>query len=189
MPNSAEIESHRCWPLAVHEAAHAVLGVLFGLRLKRIAIDLRTWQGGATFESGFPPNEWRRDLLVSLAGELAQKRADPTGWSLYNGVGSLRSADDQWKAWLAVSRFNHLQDIQEEERIAASRMAEGQRVSALFVNRLWPNITALAERLLDADGLLEGDSIEIYLAGEFPAKTRAYIVGGYEFPSRPPQGE
>ncbi len=180
MPNSLGIESHRCWPLAVHEAAHAILGVLFGLRLRRMEIDLRTWQGGATFESGFPPDQWRRDLLVSLAGELAQKRADPIGWSLYNGIGSLRSADDQRKAWLAVRTFDHMKDMLEGERAAASRMAEGRRVSALLVNRLWPTITALAAQLLDANGLLEGDSIEFFLASDFPVEMRVAILGSYE---------
>lgn len=189
MPNSAGIESHRCWPLAVHEAAHAVLGVLFGLSLRRIAIDLQTWQGSTTFESDFPPSEWRRDLLVSLAGELAQKRADPAGWSLHNGIGGLRSADDRRKAWLAVGRFNHQQGMLEEERVSASRLAEGQRVAALLVNRLWPTITALAERLLDVNGLLEGDLIEHFLASEFPAEIRVAVAGGCEFANRLPHGE
>lgn len=82
MPSSVGIESHRCWPLAVHEAAHAVLAVLLGLRLRRMEIDLRTRQGGTVFESGFPPDDWRWKLLVSLPGEPAQKRADLAGRSL-----------------------------------------------------------------------------------------------------------
>ena len=181
MPNPAGIESHRCWPLAIHEAAHAVLGVLFGLRLRRIEIDLRTWQGGAIFETGFSPDEWRRDLLVSLAGELAQKRADPAGWSLYNGVGRLRSADDQRKAWLAVRTFDHDQGKLVEECAAASRMVDGQRVSALLVNRLWPIIAALGARLLEANGLLESDSIELFFASEFPVEARVAIADSYGF--------
>lgn len=185
----SKIESHRCWPLAVHEAAHAILGVLFGLRLMRLEIDLRSWKGGAIFHDRFPPRAWRQDLLVALAGELAQKRADPTGWSLCNGVGSSRAEADQKQAWEAVSRFNDLPNIDDEERIAASRLAEGARVSGFLVNKLWPTITALAEKLLVANGLLEGDSIERFLAEELPAETRRAIADGCEFANREPHGE
>lgn len=73
----SDIECHRCWPLAVDEAAHAVLGVLFGLRLQRMKIDLRSWQGRITFEAGFPPGKWRQDLLVSLAGEIPRSVPTP----------------------------------------------------------------------------------------------------------------
>lgn len=184
----SDIETHRCWPLAVHEAAHAILGVLFGLRLQCLEIDLRALRGRTDFEAGFPPGKWRQDLLVSLAGEIAQKRADPGGWSLSNGVGSARAAADLRQAWGAVGRFNHPSGIEDEERIAGQRMAEGQRISSSLVNRLWPTIAALAERLLDANGLLEGDAIERFLEREFPVETRAAIAGDCEFANRGPQG-
>lgn len=182
----SDIEAHRCWPLAVHEAAHAILGVLFGLRLQRLEIDLRALQGRTDFEAGFPPGKWRQDLLVSLAGEIAQKRADPAGWSLHNGVGRARAAADLRQAWAAVGRVNHSPDIEDQERLARQRMAEGERTSASLVNRLWPTIAALAERLLDAKGLLESDAIEHFLASEFPGEARAAIAGDCEFANRGP---
>jgi hypothetical protein len=169
-------EAHRCWPLAVHEAAHAVLGVLFGLRLERIEIDLRTWQGATFFEGRFPPSGWRQDLLVSLAGEIAQRRADPSGWSLGNGIGRSRAAADLEQAWRAVGRSGHPSGSEDHERFAEARMAEGQLASAALVNKLWPTIAALAERLLEANGRLERDALETFLESAFPIEQRAAVA-------------
>ena len=177
-------EAHRCWPLAVHEAAHAVLGVLFGLRLERIEIDLRTWQGATFFEGRFPPSGWRQDLLVSFAGEIAQRRADPSGWSLGNGIGRSRAAADLEQAWRAVGRSGRPSDSEDDERIAQARMAEGQRASAALVNKLWPTIAVLAERLLESNGLLQSDAIEPFLADAFPLERRTETADGCEFAKR-----
>lgn len=183
---SATIEAHRCWPLAVHEAAHAVLGVLFGLRLERIEIDLRTWQGATLFEGRFPPCRWRQDLLVSLAGEIAQRRADASGWSLANGIGRSRAAADLEQARRAIGRSDHRLGSEDEARLAAARMVGGQQASTALVNKLWPTIAALAERLLDANGRLESDAIESFLEDEFPLERRGAIAGGCEFVKRGP---
>lgn len=179
---SATIEAHRCWPLAVHESAHAVAGVLFGLRLARLEIDLRAWQGATVFEAPFPPGRWREDLLVSLAGESAQKRADPSGWSLDNGVGRSRAAADLQQARRAVGKLGL------EEHLAERRMAEGQRAAAALVNKLWPTIAALAARLLDAEGRLDGDAVELFLEKAFPRERRATIAGGCAFAKGESQG-
>ena len=173
---SSTIEAHRCWPLAVHEAAHAILGVLFGLRLERIEIDLRTWQGATFFEGKFPPGRWRQNLLVSLACEIAQKRAGPGGWSLANGVGRSRAAADQEQAWRVVGRSDHPSDGEDHARLAEARMAEGRLASAVLVSRLWPTIAALAERLLEANGRLDRDALETFLEGAFPVERRAAIA-------------
>lgn len=172
---SATIEAHRCWPLAVHESAHAVAGVLFGLRLARLEIDLRAWQGVTFFETPFPPGRWREELLVSLAGEIAQKRADPSGWSLDNGVGRSRAAADLQQARRAAGKLDR------DEHLAERRMAEGQLAAAALVNTLWPTIAALAERLLDAEGRLEGDAVALFLERELPRERRAAIAGRCAF--------
>lgn len=186
---SSMIEAHRCWPLAVHEAAHAVLGVLFGLRLGRLEIDLRTWRGATFFEGQFPPCRWRQDLLVSLAGEIAQKRADPSGWSLGNGIGRTRAAADLQQAWRAVGRSDRPADSEDHERLAEARMTEGQLASAALVNKLWSTIAALAERLLEANGCLESDALETFLESAFPIERRAAVAGGCEFVKRQRDGE
>lgn len=186
---SATIEAHRCWPLATHEAAHAVLGVLFDLRLERLEIDLRAWQGATFFKEQFPPSNWRQDLLVSLAGEIAQKRADSSGWSLDNGIGSSRAAADFEQAWRAVGRSGHRSDSEDHERLAVSRMAEGQKASAALVNRLWPTIAALAARLLDANGRLDSEALESFLENEFPIEQWVAVAGGCEFANRGPSEE
>lgn len=172
---SATIEAHRCWPLAVHESAHAVVGVLFGLRLARLEIDLRAWQGVTFFEAPFPPGRWREELLVSLAGTIAQKRADPSGWSLDNGVGRSRAAADLQQARRSAGKADR------DEHLAERRMAEGQRAAAALVNMLWPTIAVLAERLLDAEGRLDGDAVALFLERELPRERRAAIVGRCAF--------
>ena len=50
--------------LAIHEAAHAVVGEALGLTLLSIKIDFDQWQGGATFDRGFGPEVWRRGSRV-----------------------------------------------------------------------------------------------------------------------------
>lgn len=81
-----------------------------------------------------------------------------------------------------------MQDMLEDERTATSRMAEGRRACTLLVNRLCPAITALAARLLDANGVLEGDLIELLLASELPVETRVAIASSYESSIRLPYG-
>ena len=54
------LRNRYCWPLAIHEAAHAVVGSVLGLPILAVAIDFDQWNGGRR-QTVFSAEEWRRD--------------------------------------------------------------------------------------------------------------------------------
>lgn len=176
------------WALAVHEAAHVVVGALFGLVATQIRLEPGKWLAKSTFTTGFSAKEWRKDLLVTLAGEAAQRRADPSGGTLHDEQGKHRAAHDFEQARRAASRFNYQGDILEIRRISLTRMEEGNRVVEDLVADLWDVIEALSAKILAADGTLEGEAIRWILQQEFPVDRRNAVLASCEFVHRPPQG-
>ncbi len=171
--------------LAFHEAAHAVVGEALGLRLLSIEIDVDQWRGGAKFERGFGPEMWRRDLLLSLAGEVAQRRVDTDGRTLYDERGIHRAADDMHKVDIAVSQYNHQEDSELEDRISETRITEGRAATSQLLDLLWPAIEAVAAAIEAGNGNVGAEEFQRALNTVMPAERFASSIQQIEFIRRP----
>ena len=129
------------------------------------------------------------DLLVTLAGELAQRRADPDGGTLVDAQGRSRAKDDGEKAQVAINRHNHQADILDTWRVASARMKNGQQAASDLVSELWPIITELADGLLAAGGKLTSEEIDGILSREFPEPRRRTVALACAFANRGQEGE
>jgi hypothetical protein len=175
--------SHGRRALAIHEAAHAVVGE--ALTFVNIEVDLCRWRGGATFERGFGPEMWRRDLLVSLAGEAAQRRVDIEGVTLLDERGNLRAADDMRKVDVAVSRFNHHDDLDVEDRNSEARIADGKAATDQLLDLLWPAVEAVGAAIEAGGGTVAAMGFQRVLDAAMSRDKRAQAVEQIEFIRRP----
>jgi hypothetical protein len=171
--------------LAIHEAAHAVVGEALGLALTSIEVNLIEWRGGASFERGFGPEMWRQDLLVSLAGEAAQRRVDPDGRTLRDERGNIRAADDWRKVNVAVSRHNHHEDPEVEDRVSEARIADGSAAVNQLVDLLWPAIQAVAAAIEAGAGTVGATDFQRALNVAMPVDQRVAAAQQIEFIHRP----
>jgi hypothetical protein len=174
-----------CHALAIHEAAHAVVGEALGLKLVNIKVDLTRWRGGATFEQGFAPEMWRKDLLVSLAGEAAQRRVDAGGETLRDERGNCRASDDWRKVDVAVSRYNHHADSQVEDRISEARIADGLTATSELLDMLWPAVQAVATAIEVGAGAMSAAEVQRVLNSAIPQDVRVAAAQRIEFIYRP----
>lgn len=82
--------------VVIHECAHALVIVLFGLGLRHIYIGV---QGGHT--ALLRPNvRWWQDVCVSVSGPVSNLATAALGWYLYQ-----HGVDSGWQAWLASVLF------------------------------------------------------------------------------------
>jgi hypothetical protein len=172
-------------PLAIHEAAHAVVGEALGLTLLSIEIDFDQWQGGAKFDLGFGPEMWRKDVLVSLAGEAAQRRVDPDGRTLHDEQGNRRAADDMQKVDIAVGQFNRQEDSEVEDRISEARITDGRAATSELLDLLWPAIQAVAAAIEAGNGTVGAADFRHALNAAMPAEQRVAAVQQIDFVRRP----
>jgi hypothetical protein len=64
--------------LALHEAAHAVVGHLLGATILNVMINAVLREGTALIAQGFsPPQQWGESVLMALAGCTAQRMVEP----------------------------------------------------------------------------------------------------------------
>lgn len=171
--------------LAIHEAARAVVGEALGLALKSIDVDLTDWHGGATFETEFGPEMWRSQVLVSLAGEEAQRRVDPDEQTLYDERGNRRAADDWRRVNVAVSQYNDHDDALEEEKVSEARIKDGQCATIQLLGLLWPAVQAVAAAIEAGSGTVNATDFQRVLNTAMPAERRAAAAQQIEFIRRP----
>jgi hypothetical protein len=171
--------------LTIHEAAHAVVGEALGLTSLAINIDMINWRGGVTFESGFAPELWRKDLLVSLAGEAAQRRVDIEGVTLFDERGNLRASDDMHKVDVAVSRFNYHDDLEVEDQVSEARIADGKAATDQLLDLLWPAVQGVAAAIEAGGGTVDAMGFRRALDAAMSRDQRAQAVEQIEFIRRP----
>lgn len=124
---------------AVHEAAHAIVGVDHGLVLTRIWACQPRSPGYAEFSS---------DLAGDI-GALVAAAARPAVHRYYKDVGA--DTKDNLAA-LDIGHFDH--DHADARRWADSSLATLRRRADKHVQREWRRITGLAQRLCRHNGFL-----------------------------------
>ena len=123
---------------ATHEAGHAVLQEILGIRRKKATIVPDGNTGGyATHARTCPadPREakayWRRQATQCYAGAAAQRRLGMRFWRA-------GTADDHANADRAIDAISY--DLDERRRIAADSKRRARR----YVAQFWPEIRCLA---------------------------------------------
>ncbi|MFF3840786.1 hypothetical protein [Streptomyces sp. NPDC001930] len=149
--------------LAHHEAAHAVVAMLGGMRVTSLELREYTedegWSAdGITFVTYFP--RLSRALAVQgAAGELAAVK-----WLEENGLHSEET--------VAASKADHDRDeviellAENDLRIGLTEADPGdvswpavRAIAEALVHRLWPQISTVAHAVIDRGGHLTGDEI------------------------------
>ncbi len=89
--------------LAAHEVGHAVVAHIFGAKVSEIRVNPQTRNGGMDLEDAFPAEKWREDLLISIAGEVAQRKITDRPEALVDGRGHCSWAHDSTRAAALIS--------------------------------------------------------------------------------------
>lgn len=140
----ARAQQHPRWAIAVHEAAHAVVFSVCAERtIEEATIEERRYPNGKTYGGSVKPGPVddpttrhdHEDIVVNLAGPIAHQRAAPNDIDF---VQSGANSDDANVGILLERAGGSLEDLRLHIRTAN-----------FVVDRLWPQIEAVAVELID----------------------------------------
>jgi hypothetical protein len=86
---------------------------------------------------------------------------------------------------VAVSRYNHHEDSEIEDRVSEARIADGHAATSQLLDLLWPAIEAVAAAIEGGDGNVGAADFRRALNAAMPAEQRAAAVQKIEFIRRP----